>query len=134
MVPRRTTYSTSTYHRFYSSVDGFMGFMNLYYDSGMERSGQTPRCLNDIFKHCLGGDTRPLTAGTKFPTLWSGGHALGLANNIEVILQVQNELGSGDEDQIIRVSAHYTRSLKENTTKEVILHFLFPALGIVVIG
>ena len=120
--------------QFEFSVDNFMGLMNLYYDSGMERGGQALCCLNDIFKHCLGGDTRPLTAGTDFPTFSSEGHALGLANNAEVILQVQNEFGSSDEDPIIQVSAHYTRSLKESSTRGVISHFLFPALGIVVIG
>lgn len=53
---------------------------------------------------------------------------------MEVVLQVKNELGSCDEDPTIQISAYYTQSLKEDSTKEVISHFSFPALGIVIIG
>lgn len=120
--------------QFESCVVDFMTSMNMYYFSEMDRSGQALCYLNDIFKYCLGGDTQPLTTGTDFPELCSEGHVLGPENTTEVVLQVKNELGSSDADPTIEVSAYYTQSLKEDSTKEVISHFLFPALGIVIIG
>jgi hypothetical protein len=120
--------------QFESSVNDFMSSMNMYYLSEMSRCGQALYYLNDIFNYCLGGDTQPLTIGPHFPDLCSEAHALGPANTMEVVLQVKNELGSCDEDPTIQISAYYTQSLKEDSTKEVISHFSFPALGIVIIG
>jgi hypothetical protein len=122
------------WRQFESSVDDFMSSMNMYYFSEMDRCGQALCYLNDIFKYCLGGDTQPLIYGMDLPGLCSEAHAIGPTNTMEVVLQVKNELGSCDEDPTIQVAAYYTQSLKEDSTKEVISHFLFPALGIVIIG
>ena len=53
---------------------------------------------------------------------------------MEVVLEVKNELGSCGADPTIEISARYTQSLMDNSTREDLPCFCFPALGIVVIG
>ena len=109
--------------KFESIVGEFMEVMSAYYCWESDRTDNALQCLNGIFE-CYLENSQPL----------ADGHVLGPANTMEVILQVKNELGSRGTDPIIEISTHYTQSLKENLTRKDILHFLFPALGIVIIG
>ncbi|KAF8262333.1 hypothetical protein EI94DRAFT_1743908 [Lactarius quietus] len=123
----------STYHNldinpreFESRVDKFMASMDAYYDFEVDRKAIAVKRLNDIFECCLGKNTPPLAAEMVVDGEFSDGRVLGPANTIEVILQVENELGSSDTDPIIECCANYTQA--------VISRFSFPALGIIVVG
>lgn len=115
-------------------VDKFINSMNLYYDNEMARNEMALECLNDIFA-CYTGDQRPLVRAVVNNKCTSDGHALGLLNTIEVVLELKNELVGTGTDPTIEICGYYTQSLLEKyPTSKFIPRFLFPALGIVIIG
>ncbi|KAI9464007.1 hypothetical protein BJY52DRAFT_1250959 [Lactarius psammicola] len=120
--------------QFELNVDGFMTAMNLYYANERERNNKALLYLNKIFQCYLGVHTPQLMAGVVHEDRCSNGHVLGLANTIEVVLDVKDELSLSRVDPTIELAAYYTQSLMEGSTKEDRSRFFFPALGIVVIS
>lgn len=111
--------------RFERSFDSIMTSMDIFYDSDKGRSGQALYHLNDIFKFSLARDTPPLAAGNVFKEhCGSDGHMLGPANTSSVRAMWIRLLNFPP----------FTRSRLRMTGQEIISLFLFPVLGVVVIG
>jgi hypothetical protein len=115
-------------------VDRFINSMNLYYDDKTARNNMALECLNDIFA-CYTGDQKPLVRVVVNNKCISDGHALGPLNTTDVVLGLKNELVGTGADPTIEICGYYTQSLLEKVPRSrVIPRFLFPALGIVIIG
>jgi hypothetical protein len=133
-IERREFEENINQREFEENIDGFMTSMNAYYTKEDHRRSHVLRCFNNIFQCCLGDHTQNLVAGMVREGRHSGGHVLGPAGTIEVVMEVKNELSSGGADPVIEFAACYTQSLMDEPTLAVLSHFVFPALGIVVIG
>ncbi|KAI0306253.1 hypothetical protein B0F90DRAFT_1688350 [Multifurca ochricompacta] len=100
---------------FESAVNRFISKMSMYYDSEWDRTSCAGNCLDDIFGSCFA--TRP-----------------DYLMRRDVIVMIKNELETTNCDASIKLAAYYSQLLNANTSSELRQRFLFPALGIVVVG
>ena len=118
---------------FEEKVDEFVRFMNEYYPNEDKRRDRALEYLNNIFLSVL-HNCWPLTAAIVFEGKSSDGHASSPTQGIEVILEMKNELAGSGADPIVELCSYYTRALKRESIRPILRSFLFPALGIVVMG
>ncbi|KAI0296955.1 hypothetical protein B0F90DRAFT_1005890 [Multifurca ochricompacta] len=120
---------------FEKAVTKFMSAMCAYYYDHEDRGITARECLNEIWKSYLGEqEFDEIKHGIIGPDGSSDGFTIGSANTMEVIVVVKNELGTTDCDGSVELAAYYTQSLESNTSQKSRKRFLFPALGILVVG
>ncbi|KAI0306271.1 hypothetical protein B0F90DRAFT_1814202 [Multifurca ochricompacta] len=121
--------------KFEMAIDKFICEMSIFYESESARQSKTLDCLNDIFESYLGKQPYSLI----IPSIITGqrstdGHAIGPIGTIEVGVQIKNEFGTSSCDPSVEFAAYYTQSLHAKALQYLENNFLFPALGIVVVG
>jgi hypothetical protein len=117
-----------------AAVIEFSSLMCQHYDKEDERREKVLEALNAIFKCALTFSLTPITSsGDRF----SAGHMNGSTDVLETIVEFTNELGSGETDPEIQLTAYYVKYIAEGLSGGHITmfkRFLFPALGISLMG
>ena len=122
-----------------ASVNEFSLLMCQHYSEEVTRRDTILKALNSIFECYLPSKLTHMIPSAIMANRFSDGHACGPANVLETIVEFKNELGSATADPEIQIAAYYTQSIKnerdQGQEKETIIKsFLFPALGISIIG
>ncbi|KAI0306239.1 hypothetical protein B0F90DRAFT_726280 [Multifurca ochricompacta] len=117
------------------AIDKFICEMSMFYESESARQSKTVDCLNEIFESYLGKQPYSLI----IPSFITGkrstdGHAIGPIGTIEVGVEIKNEFGTSSCDPSVEFAAYYSQSLHAKALQYLENNFLFPALGIVVVG
>ena len=112
----------------------FASAMSRYYPDERTRREEALSRLNDIFECYLESRIHLLMAVYVYKDLFSHGHALGPMKTIETVMEIRNELGATDSDPMIELSAYYVQAIAKAFDDSWKGRFLFPALGIVVVG
>ncbi|KAI0301172.1 hypothetical protein B0F90DRAFT_1719931 [Multifurca ochricompacta] len=120
---------------FEAAVDRFLHDMSRFYDSEKDRAEIAQRSLDEIWRcYSQEQEYQKIEAQGIRDDRSSDGHAIGPTNTVEIIIQVKNELGTTSCDGSVEMAAYYTQCLHLNTSTMSRRCFLFPALGILLMG
>jgi len=122
------------------AVDDFASAMSRHHKSEEDRKILAFDLLDRIFSSNKSLVLPPIEVGT-ISRDWQSdghGHANGPAHIMETIVQVENELGSGNADPEVQLTAHFTQMHSDHFDcgchDGLYDRFLFPTLGISIIG
>lgn len=122
------------WRKFEDEVNEYMNTMNLYYKNELARNKVAIQRLDAIFA-CYTGNQMPLMRAAVHNKRSTDGHVIGALGTIELVVELRNELIGTQSEPIIEICGYYTQSLLDvYPTAKDIPHFLFPALGIVIMG
>src|SRR6266850_680346 len=120
-----------------AAVDDFSFLMCQHYTDEEGRRKKVLKALNAIFECYLPSQLIRIIPSPIYGYRSSDGHADGPAGVLEVIVEFKNELGIGNTDPEIQITAYYLQSLLDGSSgphKALYERFLFPALGISLMG
>ncbi|KAI0296953.1 hypothetical protein B0F90DRAFT_1005618 [Multifurca ochricompacta] len=121
--------------KFEAAIDEFLREMSRFYDSEMNRAESVRESLNEIWRFYFQEyEPRKFPVYRRRLSSSSDDDAVGPPNLVEALIKVKNELGTTDRDGSVELAAYYTQFLESNTSQESRQRFLFPALGILVLG
>ena len=118
-------------------MEDFSFLMCQHYTNEEGRRKKVLKALNAIFESYLPSHLTPIIPSPLSGSRSSDGHAEGPAGVLEVVVEFKNELGIGNTDPEIQITAYYLQSLREESSgphKALYERFLFPALGISLMG
>jgi hypothetical protein len=120
-----------------TAVDEFSFLMCQHYTDEEGRRKKVLEALNTIFECYLPSHLTRIIPSPINGHRSSGGDADGPAGVLEVIIGFENELGIGNTDPEVQITACYLQSLLDESSgphQALFERFLFPALGITLVG
>jgi len=120
-----------------AAVEDFSFLMCQHYIDEEGRREEVLKVLNTIFECYLPSHLTRIIPSPINGYRSSGGHADGPAGVLEVIVEFENELGIGNTDPEVQITACYLQSLLDKSSgphQALYERFLFPALGISLVG
>jgi hypothetical protein len=124
--------------RFKFAVEDFASVMIKHFKDEKERQKEVLPALNEIFASYGPYTLPPISPGKIVGERTSDGHANGPVEAMEVILDIQNEFGSGSTDPEIRYTSYfvqmYESQIRSGRYRECFEKYICPALGISIIG
>ncbi len=120
------------------AVGEFAVHMSLHYRMEAKRQLAALEHLNKKFSSNTSTALPEIRSGPVFESWSSDGHASGPAGVMETVVEVKNELGAGQADPEVQLTAYFAQAhkmgIKDEHYDEVYERFLFPTLGISIIG
>ena len=112
--------------------------MSRHYSNESSRQKVALDLLKKIFASNKSYPLPDIREGTVSGRRQSGGHAYGPADVMETVVEIKNELGSGQADHEVQMTAYFAQMHRDQIDggyhKALYQRFLFPTLGIIIIG